>query len=530
MSGVMLALAVMSLLLPTAFHSAFSNYSNADHETLALSRGTSIVLLLIYGLYLLFQLKSHRYLYASTPQHIIDEESHPGVLAGAFDTSSSDSSSSSSSDTDSSTNSSNGTMKKKAKRMVKRLRRKSSAASRDGMSFSNMSVRSNEHHESPFETTRNTSVASGMIGAPGASKAHSFDIMSGDEADNDYAPVARDFETGSATSPKKKQRKHKQHHHCKHKKHQRKHDTEDVIPEIEPEPAEPVEPKVTFAEQVEQNVITPTNSRRPYRPALPSLLSNNVFSNPQNPAPGGPVPNMRVAAPREPLRRTRSMPDRMRLDSLQPTVSNRQAVPPTATVVAEEHEEEDAPEMSIKAAIFMLLISTALVAVCADFMSDAIEPMVASSGISQAFIGLIILPIVGNAAEHVTAITMAMKNKMDLAIGVAVGSSIQIAIFITPVIIILGWIMKKEMTLYFNIFETVALFVTVLIINFLILDGRSNYLEGSLLIAAYVIIALASYFYPEGCDASAIGGNEKYCATNSAAQALSIITKRMLGV
>lgn len=137
----------------------------------------------------------------------------------------------------------------------------------------------------------------------------------------------------------------------------------------------------------------------------------------------------------------------------------------------------------------MLLISTGLVAVCADFMSDAIEPLVDRTGISQAFIGLIILPIVGNAAEHVTAVTVAAKNKMDLAIGVAVGSSIQIAIFVTPFIVILGWIMGKEMSLYFNIFETVSLFVTAFVINFLILDGRSNYLEGALLIAAYVIIA-----------------------------------------
>jgi Ca2+:H+ antiporter len=77
--------------------------------------------------------------------------------------------------------------------------------------------------------------------------------------------------------------------------------------------------------------------------------------------------------------------------------------------------------------------------------------------------------------------------------------------------VILGWMMSKEMSLYFNIFETVALFVTAFVVNFLILDGRSNYLEGSLLIAAYVIIALCSFFYPDGCDASQIGGQEGAC-------------------
>jgi Ca2+:H+ antiporter len=132
--------------------------------------------------------------------------------------------------------------------------------------------------------------------------------------------------------------------------------------------------------------------------------------------------------------------------------------------------------------------------------------MVNNSPVSEAFIGLIILPIVGNAAEHVTAVTVAAKNKMDLAIGVAVGSSIQIALFVTPVVVLLGWILNTEMSLYFNLFETVSLFATAFVINFLILDGRSNYLEGSLLIAAYVIIAVGAFYYPDTDSQSVIGG------------------------
>jgi len=244
-----------------------------------------------------------------------------------------------------------------------------------------------------------------------------------------------------------------------------------------------------------------------------------------------------MAAPRDntalraPLRRSKSLPDQIgRADSTGNAVKHPAVSPQAAMALNEDDEDDEAPDMSIKAAIFMLLISTGLVAVCADFMSEAIEPMVESSGISQAFIGLIILPIVGNAAEHVTAVTVAMKNKMDLSIGIAVGSSIQIAIFITPVIVILGWIMGKEMTLYFNIFETVALFVTVLVVNFLVLDGRSNYLEGSLLIAAYIIIALASFFYPDGCEASAIGGNEDRCSNGEVARLAQGMVKRMIGM
>ncbi|KAH9861330.1 hypothetical protein IAQ61_011067 [Plenodomus lingam] len=525
MSGVMLALAVMSLLLPTAFHAAFNDNAIADHETLAVSRGTSVILLLVYGLYLLFQLKSHRYLYASTPQHIIDEESHPGVLAGAFDSSSSESSSeSSSSETDGSIDSSHGTMKK-ARRIVKRLRRKSSASSKEEGALPPASSPFTDDHNSPLESERNNSVAIVCGGTRLDSRRHSIDVMSGDEADSSqYTPVIRDFEAASNTSHSKTI-KEKRKRKSEKKKDRRNRNHEPIAEEKLTEPS----PSVTFVEPPPSNTPTPATSR--YRPGLPSLLSNNVFSNPQN-VPNGPAPNIRMAAPRAaPLRRAKSMPNQLHREGSSPSTVHRPAVSPQAamTLISKNDEDEEAPEMSIKAAIFMLLISTGLVAVCADFMSDAIEPMVETSSISQAFIGLIILPIVGNAAEHVTAVTVAMKNKMDLSIGIAVGSSIQIALFITPVIVILGWCMGKEMTLYFNIFETVALFVTVLICNFLVLDGRSNYLEGSLLIAAYIIIALAAFFYPDGCEASAIGGNEQRCpGTPDLAHVAQAMVKRML--
>ena len=108
--------------------------------------------------------------------------------------------------------------------------------------------------------------------------------------------------------------------------------------------------------------------------------------------------------------------------------------------------------------------STVLVAVCAEFLVSSIDGLVSGSKISEAFVGLILLPIVGNAAEHFTAVTVAIKNKMDLAIGVAVGSSMQIALLVTPLMVILGWIIPPlaDMTLFFNIFETAILFITVL--------------------------------------------------------------------
>lgn len=270
------------------------------------------------------------------------------------------------------------------------------------------------------------------------------------------------------------------------------------------------------------------------RPGLPKLLSNNVFVTP----PPAPVPQttrppapIRAQSAGNNLRRTSSLPDRLnqqqqqsypgtgrtpplvnRTDPLPPYLHQRQSLRNSRSRSEEpdnsdDEAEDEKPVMSRTAAVVLLLCTTALVAVCAEFMVDAIPEMIENSpSISQAFIGLIILPIVGNAAEHVTAVTVAAKNKMDLAIGIAVGSSIQIALFVTPIVVLLGWILHTNMSLYFNLFETISLFVTAFVVNFLVLDGRSNYLEGVLLIAAYVIIALGAFFYPAAEDQSQFGG------------------------
>lgn len=184
------------------------------------------------------------------------------------------------------------------------------------------------------------------------------------------------------------------------------------------------------------------------------------------------------------LRRMRSEPNASK-------ISSTSAPPPdgVAQKTKAEKDTTDEPPMSQTASIVLLLCSTGLVALCAEFLVGSIEHLVESSPLSEAFIGLIILPIVGNAAEHVTAVTVAAKNKLDLALGVSLGSSIQIALFVTPVVVILGWILDKTMSLYFTLFEVASLFVSTFIVNFLVLDGRSNYLEGALLCACYIILA-----------------------------------------
>ncbi|KAL2868877.1 calcium/proton exchanger [Aspergillus lucknowensis] len=168
----------------------------------------------------------------------------------------------------------------------------------------------------------------------------------------------------------------------------------------------------------------------------------------------------------------------------------------------EEHEEEHL--LNPWAASIALVIVTVLVAICADYLVGSIDSIVEKTGMSRTFIGLVLIPIVGNAAEHVTAVIVAYKGKMDLAIGVAIGSSLQIALFVTPFLVILGWIMNVDMTLHFHIFETVAFFISGLVVTFLIQDGKSNYLEGCLCLGMYLILALAFYVYPDNVDEDAL--------------------------
>ncbi|MBD2440648.1 calcium/proton exchanger [Nostoc sp. FACHB-110] len=144
----------------------------------------------------------------------------------------------------------------------------------------------------------------------------------------------------------------------------------------------------------------------------------------------------------------------------------------------------------------VLLVCTLLVAVESEMLVDTLEVATSQLGLSALFTGVILVPIVGNAAEHATAVTVAMKDKMDLSVSVAVGSSMQIALFVAPVLVIAGWFFGQPMDLDFNPFELVAVAVSVLIANSISSDGKSNWLEGTLLLAAYTVLGFAFYFHP----------------------------------
>ncbi|AFZ29010.1 calcium/proton antiporter, CaCA family [Gloeocapsa sp. PCC 7428] len=144
----------------------------------------------------------------------------------------------------------------------------------------------------------------------------------------------------------------------------------------------------------------------------------------------------------------------------------------------------------------VLFAATVLVAIESEFLVDSLEVATSQLGLTALFTGVILVPIIGNAAEHATAVTVAMKNKMDLSLSVAVGSSLQIALFVAPVLVLVGWFFGQPMDLDFNPFELVAVAVSVLIANSISSDGRSNWLEGTLLLATYTVLGLAFYFHP----------------------------------
>ncbi len=158
-----------------------------------------------------------------------------------------------------------------------------------------------------------------------------------------------------------------------------------------------------------------------------------------------------------------------------------------------DHDEE--PVMAKRQAMTLLIGATIMVAWMAEIMVHSIQSAADEWGLPTLFIGVILLPLFGNAAEHFTAVSVAGKNKMDLAFSIAVGSSTQIAVFVAPAIVMLAWLINVPLTFQFGLFETLATFLAVLITNAIASDGKSNWLEGSMLLATYAILAVAFFLY-----------------------------------
>lgn len=159
--------------------------------------------------------------------------------------------------------------------------------------------------------------------------------------------------------------------------------------------------------------------------------------------------------------------------------------------------EIDAELGSTKQALLLLLASTAGVAVMSELLVGAVEEAAEAFGMSEVFVGVILVALIGNAAEHSTAVLMAGKNKMDAAINIAVGSSIQIALFVAPLLVFLSYVMGPQpMDLIFTTLEVVAVAIAVAIMALISQDGESHWMEGVQLLAVYVILGIAFYFLP----------------------------------
>jgi Ca2+:H+ antiporter len=163
---------------------------------------------------------------------------------------------------------------------------------------------------------------------------------------------------------------------------------------------------------------------------------------------------------------------------------------------AEEHEEKER-QWSRGKAISILLIATALVALLSEFLVGTIENVRDAVGLTEVFVGVIVVAIVGNAAEHSTAIVMAVKNKMDLTVGIAIGSSLQIALFVAPVLVFLSYLLGRPMDLEFSMPEVLAVVASVYILFQICEDGETNWIEGIQLLSVYVILGILFFYLPE---------------------------------
>jgi Ca2+:H+ antiporter len=163
-----------------------------------------------------------------------------------------------------------------------------------------------------------------------------------------------------------------------------------------------------------------------------------------------------------------------------------------------EEEELDmhGQAWSIRHSIIVLVGATIFVAFMAEFLVEGVNYLTEQLGFTELFVGVILVALIGNAAEHLTAVIVAMKNKMDLAVNIAMGSTLQVALFVAPVLVLVGFFIGKPLDLFFSLFELAAIGVTMLIINNITQDGESNWFEGLQLLALYAILAVAFFFHP----------------------------------
>ena len=159
----------------------------------------------------------------------------------------------------------------------------------------------------------------------------------------------------------------------------------------------------------------------------------------------------------------------------------------------EDSQGHGGPAWSMQMAVGVLLVTAAFLALLSEILVGSIEPFIEQFGLSELFVGVILIPTIGNLAEHLVAVQLAFKNKMEFALAVSFGSSLQVALFVAPVLVLVGVVIGQPMDLIFQPLEIAAVAVAVAISALIALDGESNWLEGALLMLVYLIIAISFF-------------------------------------
>ncbi|KAG1838365.1 calcium proton exchanger [Suillus subalutaceus] len=196
--------------------------------------------------------------------------------------------------------------------------------------------------------------------------------------------------------------------------------------------------------------------------------------------------------------------------SFHPSDANPDVEPGTRSIISVEMEPEQ-PLMSLAVCLWLLVAVMVLVAVTTVFLVDSIDGLTSSGLINKEFISVILLPMIGNVtghvAEHATAVRRSVRDKLTLSLKVAVGSSIQITLFVIPFIVTLGWIMNKPLSLLFDPLESIVLFLSVLTVSYMVQEGKSNWLKGMILICLYTMLGVTFWYYP---GESLVGGTDEF--------------------
>ncbi|MFS8019872.1 putative calcium/proton exchanger CAX, sodium/calcium exchanger membrane region [Helianthus anomalus] len=158
-------------------------------------------------------------------------------------------------------------------------------------------------------------------------------------------------------------------------------------------------------------------------------------------------------------------------------------------------DNEESADITKWESIIWLGVLTLFISILSDYLVNAIEGASVAMDVPVAFISVILLPIVGNAAEHASAIMFAVKDNLDISLGVAIGSSTQISMFVMPICVVVGWMIERPLDLDFEPFETATLFMTVLVVAFILQEGTSNYFKGLMLLFCYMIVAASFYVH-----------------------------------